>query len=375
VADDVWDEDIIADHGLADSSGLLLRALNLTVRTTGFNTLNGLLGVPDVAGQTVTGYVWEELLASHNTASTFGAAINALTAITLPAIADVVWDEDIVAAHGTGDTAGLLLRALGAVISQRSNNPTLNALLGVPDSAGVNQVDAIWDENIVAAHGTASSAGLLLKALGADISTRSNNPTLNALLGVADTATATIAWTVLDEVVDGANHTTANSVGQRLTAIDDLTQAGGAGDLAAIKTSADKIDSAALSATPTVDSVAHKLDSIITTLATVDKQLIISINIEGTTLRIEIAVEQYGVIQTAPWTRCQAQIFDEAGGIILGGNISIGDFGAIGARGYFTVDINPHGVVAGKTYQIKATVDDAGANTITTTKPFATITG
>lgn len=67
----------------------------------------------------------------------------ALTAAALVALADSVWDEDIVAAHGTADTAGLLLRALGAVLSQRSNNANLNDLLGVPDSAGVDLVDRI----------------------------------------------------------------------------------------------------------------------------------------------------------------------------------------------------------------------------------------
>jgi len=49
--------------------------------------------------------------------------------------ADAVWDENIVAAHGAASAAGLLLRALGAVISARTNNPTLDALLGVADSA------------------------------------------------------------------------------------------------------------------------------------------------------------------------------------------------------------------------------------------------
>jgi len=59
---------------------------------------------------------------------------------TLAAIADAVWDEDIEAAHGTDATAGLLLRALGAAISNRSNNATLDALLGVADTAGVDLV-------------------------------------------------------------------------------------------------------------------------------------------------------------------------------------------------------------------------------------------
>ncbi len=55
-------------------------------------------------------------------------------ALTAAAI-DAIWEEDIVAAHGTADTAGLILRALGALISQRTNNATLNALLGVTDAA------------------------------------------------------------------------------------------------------------------------------------------------------------------------------------------------------------------------------------------------
>lgn len=65
---------------------------------------------------------------------------------------DGIWDEDVVAAHGTPSTAGLLLRSLGASISARTNSPDLNALLGVPDSAGVDlpaQVDAV----LSAAHG------------------------------------------------------------------------------------------------------------------------------------------------------------------------------------------------------------------------------
>jgi len=77
-------------------------------------------------------------------------------------IADGVFDEDIVAAHGTADTAGLLIRALGALISQRSNNPTLNAILGVPDTAGEDvpstTTDEVLDEDL-STHTTANTAG------------------------------------------------------------------------------------------------------------------------------------------------------------------------------------------------------------------------
>lgn len=65
---------------------------------------------------------------------------------TVVQIADGVWDEDIVAAHGTASTAGLLLRVLGAAISTRANNATLNALLGVADTAGTDLPEQVWAE-------------------------------------------------------------------------------------------------------------------------------------------------------------------------------------------------------------------------------------
>ena len=79
-------------------------------------------------------------------------------------MADAVWDEDIIAAHGTADTAGLLLRALGAIISQRTNNATLNALLGVTDTSGLDLSFMVWEEIITAAeHNLTNSAGKKLR--------------------------------------------------------------------------------------------------------------------------------------------------------------------------------------------------------------------
>ena len=63
-------------------------------------------------------------------------------------ISDQVWDEDIVAAHGTADTAGLLARALGALISQRTNNANLDALLGVGDVASRDIPEQVWAEAV-----------------------------------------------------------------------------------------------------------------------------------------------------------------------------------------------------------------------------------
>lgn len=134
---------------------------------------------------------------------------------------DSVWDEDIEAAHGTDATAGFLLRVLGAAISNRTNNATLNALLGVADTAAFTIAETIWDEDIEASHGTDATAGLLLRVLGAAISNRANNPTLDALLGVTDTAAFTIAETLWDEVL--AAHTTADTPGQVLNMLTQDT--------------------------------------------------------------------------------------------------------------------------------------------------------
>ena len=84
-------------------------------------------------------------------------------AVSAASLVDNIWDEDLVAAHGTSDTSGLLVRALGALISQRTNNPTLNALLGVADSAGADvpsaATDDVWDE-ATSSHVAAGSFGL-----------------------------------------------------------------------------------------------------------------------------------------------------------------------------------------------------------------------
>lgn len=86
---------------------------------------------------------------------------DALAADAVAEIADGVWDEDIVAAHGTADTAGRALRTLDAV-SDRTNNANLDALLGVPDSVGADvpgqTTDEVWDE-LKSAHATPNTFG------------------------------------------------------------------------------------------------------------------------------------------------------------------------------------------------------------------------
>lgn len=374
--DGVWDENIVAAHATAQSAGLLLNTLGGAIAARSFNTtLNALLGVPDTAvTDTVTGQVWEELAASHNNANTMGEIMNNISGggfPTIAQIADAVWDEVITSGHAVAGSAAVILAALN--LTGRANTPTLDGLLGVPDVASATIAETVWDEVITAGHAVGGSAAVALDAIGSAIAARSNNPTLNALLGVADTAGHTIADPILDEVVDGASHTTANSVGQRLTAIDTLTEAGGTGDLADVRTQVRKIDQTAASGTPAADSVVDKLDTITATLSVLDRDILLSVNIQGSVLHVEAAVEQFGVIQTSPWVDCAAQIYDEANALIH--NVGIGDFGAIGPRGFFTFDIASHSIVAGNTYQIAVEITNGAVLSVSTTKPFKVITG
>lgn len=264
IVDAVWDENIVAAHGNANTAGLLLRALGADIANRSNNaTLAALLDIPDTAGQDLSSAVDTALVAAHGAGSWQSA-----TPPDAAAIADAVWDENIVAAHGTADTAGLLVRVLGADIADRVNNASLNALLAIGDTAGntlpiqintqletvsghgggswatavvpsavaisnavwsepipgsfslgeagdvlaaaavppATVADAVWDENIVAAHVGASSAGLLLNRLGAAIATRTNNSNLNDLLGVADTASNDLPAEINNELEVVAGH-------------------------------------------------------------------------------------------------------------------------------------------------------------------------
>lgn len=124
----------------------------------------------------------------------------ALAADALAAIVDGVWDEDIVAAHGTADTAGLLLRALGAVISQRTNNATLNALLGIDDVASRDLAFEMWEEILTGAtHNVATSAGRRVREIEAASVVHSGT----AQGGTANTITLDVGAPAANEILQG----------------------------------------------------------------------------------------------------------------------------------------------------------------------------
>lgn len=254
IADAVWDENIVSAHGAASAAGLLVRVLGADISTRVNNpTLDALLGVTDSAGVDLPEQVNTELEVTQGHGAGAWTTATGFSTHSPADVADAVWDEDIVATHGAVSSAGLLLRALGAAISTRANNPTLDALLGVLDAAGVDlpeQVnteletvqshgagswqsavpptvgaiaDAVWDEDVVAAHGTSDTSGLLLRALGALLSQRTNNPTLDGILGVPDTAGADVPGQTTDEVWDEAqaDHVAAGSMGAQLNQAAD----------------------------------------------------------------------------------------------------------------------------------------------------------
>jgi len=365
--DNIWDE-LMAGHVTGLTTGGNLDALGTAIDARAFNAnLNALLGVPAGAiTDTVTGQVWQEIAVLHNSAGSMGEIMNSIAAAGFPSdasIADAVWDE-LLAAHILGGSSGLMLGALD--LTTRANNPTLDALLGVPDFFGYTIAETIWfaDASLYTA---VDCAGLVLSACGLLISRRGFNDNLNALLGVPNVAGNNIAETLWDEVVNAASHNVADSAGRRLWTVDDRTEVGGTGDLQYILAQVTKIDQGACVSPATANSVADKLDDLTALVSVIDRDIITSCNIEGNSLRIEVAVEQYGLILATPWDTCVAQIFDEGNAIIA--TIGAGDFGAITARGFFQYTLAPHPLSAGKTYQIQVAITDTAVpTTIQSTK-------
>jgi hypothetical protein len=124
-----------------------------------------------------------------------------------------MWDEDIVAAHGTADTAGLLVRALGALISQRTNNPNLHALLGISDVASQDLAEQLLrtetfaelTAGVPAATPTLEAAFMLLYML-----TRNKSTASAILMEVMNDAEAVIAKQTLND--DGTTTTRSEMV-------------------------------------------------------------------------------------------------------------------------------------------------------------------
>lgn len=156
----------------------------------------------DVAATGEAGVDFGNVLGTLDAAEIGADAITAakLAADAVAEIADAVWDE-LQSGHVTAGSFGELATEIADILAdtnelQADDVPGLIAALNDPTAAAI--ADAVWDEDIEAAHGTDATAGLLLRVLGAGISNRANNATLDALLGVADTASNDVPNQILD---------------------------------------------------------------------------------------------------------------------------------------------------------------------------------
>jgi hypothetical protein len=187
IASGVWKEDIVAVHSTADTAGLILS--QLTHRKLGTDWIT------DITSNSVL-----DQMASKDNTQTYARADDSLQAIsesggggpTAEQIADQVWDE-VLGGHTTADTPGLVLNMLTQdSVDLTSPSVAINtasifgqlldsggdwalsraddSLRAISESGGggptAEQIaDAVWDENIVAAHGTANTSGLILSQL------------------------------------------------------------------------------------------------------------------------------------------------------------------------------------------------------------------
>lgn len=186
IADAVWDEVITTGHAVPNSAAVVLvgraapgDAMDLVADAVDSSAMatTGVNEIRDAILSDSTPFAGANIDATISSRAVAGDAM-ALTAGGV----DAIWDEDIVAAHGTADTSGLLLRALGAVISQRTNNATLAALLGVPDIAAQDIATAI-DTELSTVHG---AGGWTTAVAVGDWSTTEKNQ-IRGALGIVGT--------------------------------------------------------------------------------------------------------------------------------------------------------------------------------------------
>ncbi len=163
---EVWDG-LQSAHVIADSMGAMATELALIPTTAMRGTDNAATGAKqDTMETTLNAAATTAALATAQTdldtiTGTSGVLIGT-DAANVTEISDAVWDEDQ-SGHVGANTFGVLATEIAAL---QTDLDTLTA--GVTLTAG--SVDAIWDEDVVAAHGTADTAGKKLNDAGSGAS-------------------------------------------------------------------------------------------------------------------------------------------------------------------------------------------------------------
>lgn len=218
----------------SDSAAILVDTAEIGTAGVGLTNLGGSSNnwntttPPTVAA--IADAVWDEAVAGHVSAGTFGATDAAILADTgelqtnqgnwltatgfatagdsmalTAAAVDAIWDEDIVAAHTTADTAGFKLAAAGGAA-----DPWSTALPGAYGAGTAGEILGDWKN--------AGRLDTILDTIATDTTT--DIPASIAALN--DPTPAAIADAVLDEALSG--HITAGTLGKALADVEtDVT--------------------------------------------------------------------------------------------------------------------------------------------------------
>ena len=286
IADAVWDEDIVAAHGTADTAGEIVS--QLTKRSVTWSS------------EVVSGSVFDQI-ADDGTA-TYDRTTDSLQALadsggggpTAAQIADAVWDE-AQADHVSAGSFGLIASEIETIdgivdtintatagLAGAAMRGTDGAYTGTPPTAGAI-ADAVWDE-AQSAHTTAGSFGVIASEIETidgivdTINTNTAGLAGAAMRGTdgAYTGTPPTAGAIADQVWDEAqaDHTSAGSFGEMATetanldaAVSSRAVAGDEMNLANNAVAAGKIASGALTATKfgsnAIDAAALANDAVL----------------------------------------------------------------------------------------------------------------
>jgi len=217
---DRFQSDLWEIEGVSVSTSAALLGINVVNWAATVMAVGNLLSASDVvttgpiAASNINGTVAMSTLQTAAAAVSASNLLSASDLIAASTIVDGVWDEDIIAAHNTASTAGALLDDLNTPATFKATVTNLDVAVSTRQAATAavsasdlltasTLVDNIWDEDIVNAHNTASTAGALLDDL---------NTPANFMADVTSLATATGIISGSD-VLSASNLIAASTIG------------------------------------------------------------------------------------------------------------------------------------------------------------------
>lgn len=214
---------------LADATGTVngLAANVITPSSIQADAITAAKVAPDVHAESADA-TWEETLASHTTDGTFGGDfVDADSLATSEEIVDDFWDENIVAAHNTADTAGALLDSPGDWLTASGFAPAseydtemARITANVATEAKQDIIDTNVDD-IETDTGTTIPATITTAQNDLNIITGTSGVLLEDASITAAKIDADAIDLIYDEVLTGVTHNVTNSAGQRIRLIHE----------------------------------------------------------------------------------------------------------------------------------------------------------